>query len=76
MCLVRRYPTYAYGGKGVRVSIWPSNNTLQVTFDPLPIFASVESGIASHAPERGRWASVSSQQIPMTKGTHPATKLP
>jgi hypothetical protein len=30
------------------------NNTLQVTFDPLPIFAAARTGIASNAPERGR----------------------
>jgi len=30
------------------------NNTLQVTFDPLPIFAAAKTGIASNAPERGR----------------------
>ncbi len=31
-----------------------SNNTLQGTFDPLPIFAIAKTGIASNAPERGR----------------------
>jgi len=33
-----------------------ANNTLQVTFDPLPIFAAVKTVIASNAPDRGRWA--------------------
>lgn len=32
------------------------NNTLQVTFDPLPTFAAANAGIASNAPERGRYA--------------------
>lgn len=31
------------------------NNTLQVTFDPLPTFATAKAGIASNAPERGRY---------------------
>ena len=31
-----------------------SNNTLQVTFDPLPTFAAAKAAIASNAPERGR----------------------
>jgi hypothetical protein len=30
------------------------NNTLQVTFDPLPTFAAAKAAIASNAPERGR----------------------
>ena len=30
------------------------NNTLQVTFDPLPTFATAKAVIASNAPERGR----------------------
>ncbi len=30
------------------------NNTLQVTFDPLPTFATAKAAIASNAPERGR----------------------
>lgn len=34
-----------------------SNNTLQVTFDPLPTFATAKAAIASNAPERGRWMS-------------------
>ncbi len=29
------------------------NNTLQVTFDPPPIFAAAKTGIALNAPERG-----------------------
>lgn len=33
-----------------------SNNTLQVTFDPLPTFAVAKAAIASNAPERGRYA--------------------
>ena len=35
----------------------PANNALQVTFDPLPTFASAKAGIASNAPERRRWAT-------------------
>ncbi len=35
----------------------PSNKSLQVTFDPLPIFAVAKTGIASNAPELGRCAS-------------------
>lgn len=31
-----------------------TNNTLQVTFDPLPTFDSAKASIASNAPERGR----------------------
>lgn len=31
-----------------------ANNTLQVTFDPLPTFAVAKAAIASNAPERGR----------------------
>jgi len=31
------------------------HNTLQVTFDPLPIFADAKAVIASNAPERGRY---------------------
>ena len=31
------------------------NNTLQVTFDPLPTFAVAKAVIASNAPERGRY---------------------
>ena len=34
-----------------------SNNTLQVTFDPLPTFAVAKAVIASNAPERGRSAA-------------------
>lgn len=30
------------------------NNTLQATFDPLPIFAAAKTAIASNAPELGR----------------------
>lgn len=30
------------------------NDTLQVTFDPLPTFAAAKAPIASKAPERGR----------------------
>jgi hypothetical protein len=30
-----------------------SNKSLQVTFDPLPIFAAAKTGIASNAPELG-----------------------
>lgn len=33
------------------------NNTLQVTFDPLPTFAIAKAGIASNAPERGRYTA-------------------
>ena len=32
-----------------------ANNTLQVTFDPLPTFAVAKAVIASNAPERGRY---------------------
>ena len=31
------------------------NNTLQATFDPLPIFAAAKTAIASNAPELGRY---------------------
>ncbi len=31
------------------------NKSLQVTFDPLPIFAAAKTGIASHAPELRRY---------------------
>jgi len=31
------------------------NNTLQATFDPLPVFAAAKTAIASNAPERGRY---------------------
>ena len=31
-----------------------ANNTLQATFDPLPIFAAAKAAIASNAPERRR----------------------
>lgn len=33
-----------------------TNNTLQVTFDPLATLATAKAGITSNAPERGRWA--------------------
>jgi hypothetical protein len=32
------------------------NKSLQVTFDPLPIFATAKTGIASNAPELRRYA--------------------
>lgn len=32
----------------------PYNKSLQVTFDPPPIFAIEKSGVASNAPELGR----------------------
>ncbi len=32
----------------------PHNKSLQVTFDPLPIFAAAKTGIASNAPELRR----------------------
>jgi len=32
------------------------NKALQVTIDPLPIFATAKTGIASNAPELRRWA--------------------
>ena len=31
-----------------------SNNSLQVTFDPPPIFAAAKTGVASNAPELRR----------------------
>lgn len=31
------------------------NNTLQATFDPLPIYSVAKAAIASNAPERGRY---------------------
>ena len=34
-----------------------ANNTLQVTFDPLPTFAVAKAVIASNAPERWRYAT-------------------
>lgn len=36
----------------------PHNNTLQVTFDPLPTFAVAKAVIASNAPERGRYRAI------------------
>ena len=36
--------------------MWP-NKALQVTFDPLPIFAAAKTGIASNAPELRRYAA-------------------
>lgn len=41
-----------------------SNNTLQGTFDTLPIFAIAETGIASNAPERGRYGAFLDGQHP------------
>ena len=35
-----------------------SNKALQVTFDPLPIFAFAKTVIASNAPELGRWPHI------------------
>jgi hypothetical protein len=32
------------------------NNVLQVTFDPLPIFATAKTGVASNAPEHRRYS--------------------
>ena len=33
----------------------PSNKSLQVTFDPPPIFAAAKTGVASNAPELRRY---------------------
>lgn len=33
------------------------NKSLQVTFEPPPIFAVAKTGVASNAPELRRWAS-------------------
>jgi len=40
------------------------NNTLQVTFDPLPTFAVAKAGSASNAPERGRQEDFGSAYYP------------
>lgn len=42
------------------------NKTLQVTFDPLPIFAAAKAVIGSNAPERGRWADWTAVRDPLS----------
>ena len=37
----------------------PPNKSLQLTFDPPPIFAAAKTGVASNAAELKRWASSS-----------------
>ncbi len=43
------------------------NKSLQLTFDPPPLFAAAKSGVASNAAELRRWAQEDAEDAPVLR---------